>query len=279
MATAKYIGVDGLSRKIRDGFFSPSGTARKIAKGYVGISGVAMPFWGESGGNTLADIPIETLIRLDVGGSPYNWLTVQQGNPDPSLYDASFDDGSMFMMENLYNEQPYDAGDYNSYQPSDINIWLNGDFLNLLDFRISSKIKEVKIPFVNGPSTAPVATGTNGLSVKTFLPSMYEVGITQSDATYIPAVGSKLDYFLSGIGAEAKTKRIAYLNSEAKTWWSRDPIYRTGNNQSAWEIDHDGGVFAINSQYSYGVRPVLCLRQDTEVEEEPNADGSYNLIL
>lgn len=45
MAKAAYIGVDGVSRKVKKMYVGVDGVARKVKKGYIGVNGVARLFF------------------------------------------------------------------------------------------------------------------------------------------------------------------------------------------------------------------------------------------
>ena len=153
---------------------------------------------------------VGSVLKLNLNGSPKNFIVVHQGKPS-SLYDDSCD-GTWLLMQDIYSTRQWD-GSNNDYKNSDIHSWLNGTFLNLFDANIREAIKQVKIPYHNGTgSSGSVASGANGLSCKIFLPSGYELGWTKSDNSYFPQDGAKLDYFTAGTGSAANKKRIAKYN-------------------------------------------------------------------
>lgn len=107
-------------------------------------------------------------------------------------------------------------------------------------------------------------SGANGLSVKAFLLSGYEVGFTTSDSSYFPVDGTKLDYFTAGSGGNFK--RIANFNGSPYGWWLRSPY--DGNTLSVWYIDTSGRNKRLSSYNSYGVRPTIILPSDMQVADD-----------
>ncbi len=146
------------------------------------------------------------------------------------------------------------------YTNSPANTWLNGDFFNSLGAIEQATVKQVKIPYCSSPSSGTVASGVNGLSVKSFILCPYEVGgATYSNISASPIDGVKLDYFEDGIATSAKNKRIAYNNgtTTAADWWTRSPNTDTSG---IWAILTDGSFSQnVSTDKSKGVRPALIL--------------------
>ena len=251
---------NGVSYGVRVFVRGPEGfQTSEIAQGTITpVAGIAA--------NTL---PIGSKIKFAVGGVYYNWLIINIGNPDTGMYDASCN-GIWLLMENIYNQQQWNSTNVNNYANSTINADLNGDFYNLIESGVQSQIVQAKIPYVNGIGTSPVSIGSNGLSVKVFLLSGYELGWTTSDFEF-PIDGSVLSYF-DGISI-TNTKRIAYYNNEANFWWLRSPL---GNSVSVFYVSKIGGFSYDQATRNYGLRPSLIVPLNFLVNPNPNSDGSYN---
>ena len=207
---------------------------------------------------------VGSVLKLNLNGSPKNFIVVHQGKPS-SLYDDSCD-GTWLLMQDIYSTRQWD-GSNNDYKNSDIHSWLNGTFLNLFDANIREAIKQVKIPYHNGTgSSGSVASGANGLSCKIFLLSGYELGWTKSDNSYFPQDGAKLDYFTAGTGSAANNKRIAKYNGSATSWWTRSPD--TGDSGDVWDVRSDG-VYSVGWCYhTDGVRPAFVLPSTLSVSDD-----------
>ena len=207
---------------------------------------------------------VGSVLKLNLNGSPKNFIVVHQGKPS-SLYDDSCD-GTWVLMQDIHSTRQWD-GSNNDYKNSDIHSWLNGTFLNLFDANIREAIKQVKIPYHNGTgSSGSVASGANGLSCKIFLPSGYELGWTKSDNSYFPQDGAKLDYFTAGTGSAANKKRIAKYNGSATNWWTRSPY--TSDSDGVWGVYSGGGYNYWGCSNTYGVRPAFVLPSTLSVSDD-----------
>ena len=207
---------------------------------------------------------VGSVLKLNLNGSPKNFIVVHQGKPS-SLYDDSCD-GTWVLMQDIHSTRRWD-GSNNDYKNSDIHSWLNGTFLNLFDANIREAIKQVKIPYHNGTgSSGSVASGANGLSCKIFLLSGYELGWTKSDNSYFPQDGAKLDYFTAGTGSAANQKRIAKYNGSAASWWTRSPY--TTYSGLVWYVYSDGDYNFWDCGDTHGVRPAFVLPSTLSVSDD-----------
>lgn len=213
----------------------------------------------------MSDLGIGHSIKLNLNGTPWDWLVVHQGLPS-SIYDASCD-GTWLLMMDIYENRVWQSGNINKYESSDIYTYLNNPFLNLFDGNIKGAIKQVKIPYrKNGGSGGTDQNGANGLLCKIFPLSGYEVGWTTSDDQYFPKDGTKLSYFESGTGTAAKNKRIANLNGSAAIWLLRSPS--TMNTASVWHVRSDGNYKREGAYASGGIRPAIILPSDMLVTDD-----------
>ena len=212
----------------------------------------------------LGSMSVGSTVKLNLGGSPRDFLVVHQGLPS-SMYDSSCN-GTWLLLKDIYTTRAWDSSN-NDYKNSDIHSYLNGTFLNLFDNDIKNAIKQVKIPYQNGTgSGGSVASGANGLSCKIFLLSGYEVGFSTSDSSRFPRDGAKLSYFSSGTGSAANNKRIANYNGSATSWWLRSP--HTYNTYSVWSVSSDGNYYGWNCDGACGVRPALVLDSSLSVSDD-----------
>lgn len=212
----------------------------------------------------LGSMSVGSTVKLNLGGSPRDFLVVHQGLPS-SMYDSSCN-GTWLLLKDIYTTRQWDSSN-NDYKNSDIHSYLNGTFLNLFDNDIKNAIKQVKIPYQNGTgSGGSVASGANGLSCKIFLLSGYELGWTTSDNSWFPKDGAKLSYFTAGTSSAANNKRIAYYNSSATGWWLRSPS--TYSTSGVWGVGSDGSCGGWYYGNSYGVRPALVLDSSLSVSDD-----------
>ena len=213
----------------------------------------------------MSDLEIGQTIKLNLNGTPWDWLVVHQGLPS-SIYDASCD-GTWLLLKDIYERRQWHSSKVNELESSAIHSYLNGDFMNLFDSNIKGAIKQVKIPYrKNGGSGGTNQSGANGLSCKIFLLSGYEVGWTSSDNQYFPQDGAKLSYFESGTGTSASNKRIATLNGSADYWWLRSPI--TNRNNNVWYVSSKGLYSNSYASNSRGIRTAIILPSDMLVTDD-----------
>ena len=227
--------------------------------GKVIMSGIVPLLVAPISGILASDLAVGSVVKLMEGGVATEYLVVNQGKPSgSSLYDDSCD-GTWLLRKDIKENRQWHTSDVNDYKNSTINAWLNGDFFNQFGSIEKSTIKQVKVPYVNGTgSSGTIASGSNGLSVKIFLLSGYEVGFTQSDSSAFPIDGTKLAYFESGTGTSALNKRIATLNDSVHDWWTRSPSLL--GSTCPIQINDNGSFWPINQCSSlHGIRPALIL--------------------
>lgn len=209
------------------------------------------------------DIAVGSSVYLNEDGNYVEYIVVNQGIPSNSnLYDGSCN-GTLLLRKDIHSNRQWNTSNVNDYKNSNINTWLNGEFFNGLGTVEQAAIKQVKIPYVNGTGSSAVASGVDGLSVKIFLLSGYEVGWTTSDDQYFPVDGAKLDYFAASSGGNSK--RIAYLNGSAAYWWPRSPY--TSGTGLVWDVRSDGDSSNSSASVSFGIRPALILPFNAEFDK------------
>lgn len=205
---------------------------------------------------TIGDMPIGSVVKIPENGVPTNYIVVHKGKPS-SLYDDSCD-GVWLLREKTHSRRAWHGTSNtskNEYENSDVNTWLNNDFLNTIDSKIRTAIKNVKIPYKKGLGNAStgVYSGSNGLNCKVFLLSTYEVGFTTSYSQYIPVDGAKLSYFSDNASRIGKDSA-----DTAVYWWLRSPS--TYDATDVFHVYTDG---SLRSNYSYyagvAVRPAFVL--------------------
>ena len=109
---------------------------------------------------------VGSIVKLNVNGSPREFIVVHQGKPG-SMYDDSCN-GTWLLMKDIYENRQWHSSNTNDYEKSTIHSYLNGTFLGLFDPEIQAVIKQVKIPYRKGSGTSKTVTsGANGLSCKT----------------------------------------------------------------------------------------------------------------
>ena len=254
-----YLGIGDAAHTMSKRYVGIDDQARQVWKMYVGVDEQAWLVY--QSGSPIGNLAVGKTVKIAVGGKDHDWLVVHQGLPG-SMYDASCY-GAWLVLKNISTTSKF--GVYNSYKDSTIHSYLNSTFYNLIDSNIRAAIKQVKIPYQNGRgNNGSLATGANGLSVKVFLLSGYEVGLTTSDNSFFPKDGAKLKYFGSSSGGNSS--RVAYTGTVPAGWWLRSP--GTASSFNFWYVQADGNYgYNSCSGYEGGIRPCMILPQDTLVDE------------
>ena len=215
---------------------------------------------------TFGDLDVGSIVQIDENGSPVNYIVVNQGIPanDSRQYDSSCD-GTWLLRQDIAEQRVWDAGNSNQYANSDINTYLNGDWMNRYDSTTLGNIKTAKIPYCVGGGLSTVNSGANGLSVRAFLLGCFEVGWDRLDSRYFPIDGRLLSYFEDGRGSSANQKRIANLNGSATRWWLRSPS--TGDAYYVWSVLSSGDYGHGDASVSWGVRPCIIFDSSTVIDD------------
>lgn len=229
---------------------------------------------------TLSSKAIGSTIKLKVNGSAKDFIVVHQGKPS-SVYDDSCN-GTWLLMKDIYENRQWHSSNTNDYANSTIHSYLNSTFLNLFESNIKNAIKQVKLPYRKGSGTSTTVTsGSNGLSAKIFLLSATETSFSFS---YMPSgEGAELAYFKGCADNSSDTKRVAYLNGSAASWWLRSPA--CGYFNYALCVYSNGDWNSGYCSISYGIRPALILPSTLLVSDDgtvstntaPSTPGSISV--
>lgn len=163
------------------------------------------------------------------------------------------------MRKHLYKKAIL-TGTNNSYANSVTDVWLNGEYLSLLDSNVQSAIEAVNVPCAVGNNDNTVVE----ISRKVFLASLAEYGITNQSYA---KEGTQFPVFKS------EATRIALYNGATMYHWTRTPhgiqIY-----ESAY-IRGDG-TYGSDSTLSFeaGIRPVFTLPYDFEINVNAPSTGN-----
>lgn len=229
---------------------------------------------------TLSSKAIGSTIKLKVNGSAKDFIVVHQGKPS-SVYDDSCN-GTWLLMKDIYENRQWHSSNTNDYANSTIHSYLNSTFLNLFESNIKNAIKQVKLPYRKGSGTSTTVTsGSNGLSAKIFLLSATETSFSFSSMP--SGEGAELAYFKGCADNSSDSKRVAYLNGSATSWWLRSPYCNSFTY--ALCVGSDGDWGGGNCSGSYGIRPALILPSTLLVSDDgtvstntaPSTPGSISV--
>lgn len=229
---------------------------------------------------TLSSKAIGSTIKLKVNGSAKDFIVVHQGKPS-SVYDDSCN-GTWLLMKDIYENRQWHSSNTNDYANSTIHSYLNSTFLNLFESNIKNAIKQVKLPYRKGSGTSTTVTsGSNGLSAKIFLLSATETSFSFSSMP--SGEGAELAYFKGCADNSSDSKRVAYLNGSAASWWLRSP--NCYSFHSALCVGSNGDWLSGHCSSSYGIRPALILPSTLLVSDDgtvstntaPSTPGSISV--
>lgn len=205
---------------------------------------------------TLGSVAVGSIVKIDENGSPVNYIVVHIGNPDVRLYGSACD-GAWLLRQDIVENVQWNSTNANTLVGSTIMSTMAG-YLGRYESHIQSAIKTVKIPYHpgNGEPLWDIKSGENGLECKLFPLCGYEVGLSGISGV-MPIDGAKLDYFKSGLDAEANSKRIAKLNGAAAAWWLRSPV--STSTDGKFYILPDGSLGSTSVNPSYGALPAMIM--------------------
>lgn len=264
-----YVGVRSVAKKIDKLYVGDgAGTARAVQKAYVGDPRGVAKLWYQLG-TPLGGLAVGSSVYFKVNNVRTEWLVVQHGNPDASIYDSSCN-GTWLLMKNIYESRKWHSSNTNDYANSTIHSYLNSTFLGLLETGVRSAVKQVKLPYRKGSGTSKIVTsGSNGLSAKIFLLSATETSFSFS---YMPSgEGAELAYFKGCADNSSDPKRVAYHNGSAAGWWLRSP-YCNGSSNPLY-VNSKGDWHYNYCSYSLGIRPCLILPKSALTDDNNNVIG------
>ena len=208
-------------------------------------------------------------VKINENGIACEYTIVNIGKPS-DLYDDSCN--GVWLLKKYPITSPlnptmkWDASN-NDYANSDIQGYLNKQFLNALDESLRTIIKTVKIPYKKGigSSTDTVQTGINGLSTKIFLLSKNEV--SQNQLTVAPYDGNTLQYFYSTEIARLQlwTNNI---HSTSCGYWLR--TCETTNSGLSYHIDSNGSITTQSINSENYIRPAFIIPAYMVVDVDNN---------
>ena len=216
---------------------------------------------------TLGQTPVGTIVKINENGTPVNFIVVQQGNPNPSIYSTTFNNGTWLMREDTVGALTRSQAMSNNNIPG--IAWMNGTYKNTLDSNIANAIMTVKVPYISisglGYLQGPVVL-ENGYSTQIFSISDEEIRLYRG-GDFQGGTGVGLAYFFD---AQSSLADAAYwvrgCDFEQRNSWN--PIYRTETSSGNMIRQALG-----DGPATYKLRPVFLLSQSTTVLD----DGTVSL--
>lgn len=211
-------------------------------------------------GIPLSDIAVGTTIYLKEGGTPTEYIVVNQGIPsNSSLYDSGCN-GTWLLRKDISGKSAWNNAK-NGFTGSLLYSYLTNSStspIGRFGADVQNLIKSVKIPYYSDYYS--VTYGPNSyFPMKVFPLSIYELGLSRGMAD-----GAVLSYF-NGSG-NTNANRIAYYNGVATRYWTRTMDYYDTDAASDCAIQTDGTLSLTLRDTEQGVRFALILPSDTLVD-------------
>lgn len=256
--------IGGTAYEISGGRTLVDGTGYSIEKGRTKVDGTGYDISFITG-TPIGSLAVGTSVYMDFDGVRTEFLIVNQGNPDSSIYHESCN-GTWLLMKNICakkkwtsSSEPYHSNDYTTSQ---IHKKANAFFINLLDSNIAGLIKKVRIPYTKGVgSSGSLAYGNDGLLTKAFLLSYIEIDLGVGVVS-MNNEGATLQYFKSG------GSTVANHEGTATYWWTRTPSI---NDDEKVRCVSPAGTRTTGDETStLGVRYAFILPSEAVVDSEFN---------
>lgn len=152
---------------------------------------------------------------------------------------------TLLVRKEVYDFRQWHSAKINAYASSDIDVWMNGDYKNMLDPSIQEAMGTTKIHYTPGNGDWTVST----LERAVFSLSPTELGISH-DQTNVD--GSALPI--------ANTLKIANYNGTASSQWTRSPNQK--NSEYVFLLSQKGDLTNGYSFNTNGARPAFTLPAD-----------------
>jgi hypothetical protein len=208
--------------------------------------------------------------------TPYRIGIEEDGAIVPYLVLSDNYNGNCLLLREYLLDEPmsYNSGGWYAsyYENSEIDQYLNGEFIKKFPADLSNKIVDSTIVITAQKSLGIGGKDTTTITRKVFLLSYAE--LHESGSRTNLKEGEPLDYF------KEMSARVAYYNNgQAGSWWLRTA--NTANRAVVCGVTTDGavglgGIGGPGELYLNGVRPAFCLSRDTKVMK--NDDGLYVLV-
>lgn len=185
-------------------------------------------------------------------------------------------------MDEVYTRRRMNSTSTGVYATSSLASYLNTTFYNYIESTVRSYIKTVKIPYVDGSTTAnTVKSGSNGFSAKVFLLSNYEIGGINASRVD----GALLSYFRTPLTSlESKSRLMTRVQTSGSgtsstlyidSWMTRTMRYGgyitkvgcvpTLDNQYSSASDFNPWSTGSGVSRTEGVRPAFILNSSTPI--------------
>lgn len=202
----------------------------------------------------LGSLAIGTQLPITYQGKKRNFIIVNQGNPDATMYDSSCN-GTWLLLKTPFQKAFW--GNDDSYSKSVCAVEIGQQHKNMLDTEVQKLVKRVKIPYQETRTDA-LRTKADGFACDMFLLSSREIGINSPNDSTATYNASKIAYFK--YGTVVPSEMIS-----GSRWWLRNQNGMYGG--TALCVDSEG---KLANQACGGVelqlRPCMILPIECEID-------------
>lgn len=213
--------------------------------GKVIMSGIVPPLVAPVTGIQLGDIAEGSIVKLNENGSPVEFYVAKHD------YESSLNGSGRTLLvrkdaqHDVSTSKMWDAGGVNAYSGSDIDVYINGTYLDMFDTKTKSAIGTTK--FYYTPMNGNTSVGT--LQRAVFILSFTELGLSDYDANR-NVEGSALQ--------NVTVYQSVKYNGKSVQQWTRTPYKR--NTSSVYYLNTDGSFARTDaSSFASVARPCLTL--------------------
>lgn len=200
--------------------------------------------WQVASRTPIGNVDVGDIIQLRENLVPVDFY-VAKHDYESSLNGAG---RTLVVRKDCYDNRVWDNGRVNAYASSDLDSWFNSTYKNMLDADIRSLIGTTKIRYTLGNGNWTVGP----LERAVFALSATELG---QSAGWLNVEGSALPI--------ANTLKVAYLNGNANSQWTRSPLLNS--TSSAVFLISDGNVNYFVCSLTCGSRPAFTLPSDFRI--------------
>lgn len=217
--------------------------------GKVIMSGIVPQLEKPVTGILLSDFAEGSIVKLNESGSPVEFY-VAKHDYESGLNGAG---RTLLVRKDVHSKRQWDNDNSNVFAGSDIDIWLNGSYKNMLDSVARTAIETTTFYHSAGNKNTTLTT----LARSVFLLSVCELAVTSTSA-FVAGEGSALPI--------ESILQIAYLNGQQTAFWTRSPNKNYSNE--VWCLYDIHTVSSNGPIYENGIRPCFTLPSTAIFDEE-----------
>lgn len=181
-----------------------------------------------------------SIIKIAESGTPVEFY-IAKHDYEPGINETG---RTLMVRKDCYDNRAWGSTSVANYAECEIDSWLNGDYYNLLDTGIRSKI---------GKTTFYYILGNGDITIRTLQRAVFLLSVRELGDTVYEAGGTALPI--------ADVLKIAHLNGATNTQWTRIPNANNNSGASRY-IKATGSASGTRRTNTCGSRPCFTLPSD-----------------